>query len=275
MGPDAARYWLAGAGCDVAKPFHLRWLIPSVCKNSIRRWWFVWAMSWPVLAGAMTWLAWDLGWERAVFAAALTVGLPGVWGPKVVRPVGVDLPAMALGALAAALLVHGHIWPAIAVVMVAAQVKESSPVWAALWAWHPILLVGLVFVAFNAVVIRPGMDEVTAKPNLREIHDHPLRTGLTYRNVLSSPNWPWWRNWWVLAAPWGVCLAALYRPTWQTVTVLAVAHLQLLVATDTARLLHTAAGPAVAIAAATVVPVPWLLVAAVVHVLWMRPTEVM
>lgn len=273
LGPDAQRYWRAAGGDPVARPFHLRWLLPEVCGQNVRRWWFVWGLSWLVLAVSVFWLAFPLGWQKAAVAACLAVGLPGVWGPTVVRPVGVDLPAMALGALAAAMVVHGLIWPAIVVVIVAAQIKESSPVWAALWAWHPVLLVGLVFVAFNMVVIRPGMDPVTEK--LRDIHDHPVRSALAYRKAVDQPNWPWWRNAWVMVAPWGVCLAALYRPSWQTVTVLAVAHLQLFVATDTARLLHTAAGPALAVAAASVIPAPWLLLAAVAHVFWWQRTDVM
>lgn len=275
LGPDAQRYWIAGGGDEVAKPFHLRWLLPAVCKQQVRRWWAVWALSWPILFGSVFWLGADLGWQRALLAAVLCCGLPGVWGPSVVRPVGVDLPGMALGALAAALIVHGHVWPAVIVIGLAAQVKESMPVWAALWAWNPVLLVGLAFVVFNVAVIRPGMDAVTAKPELRAIHDHPVATALRYRSAVSQPNWPWWRNFWIVLAPWGVCLAALYRPDWRVLVVLGVAHLQLLVATDTARLLHTAAGPAVALAAAAVLPGPWLLLAGLAGVCWATKTEVM
>lgn len=275
LGPDAARYWIAGQGKPVARPFHLRWLLPVVCRNDQRRWWFVWAASWPVLFGSVCWLASGLGWQRAVFAAVLTCALPGVWGPAVVRPVGVDLPAMALAALGAAGAVHGVWWVVLPAVYLAASVKETAPVWAALWAWNVYPLVGLVVPLFVALSIRPGMDEVTARPELREIHDHPVRTAVRYRSVLDQPNLPWWRNGWVMVAPWGVCLAGLYAPSWQVVAAVVAAHLQLLVATDTARLLHTAAGPALAVAAATVLPVPWLLVAAVAHVFWLTRTEAM
>lgn len=275
LGPDAARYWIAAQGKPVARPFHLRWLLPQLCKNDLRRWWVVWAVSWPVLFASVWWLASGLGWQRALFAAVLTVALPGVWGPAVVRPVGVDLPAMALAALAAAGAVHGLWWVVLPAVYVAASIKETAPVWAALWAWNVYPLVGLIAPLFIAMSFRPAIDEVTARPELREIHDYPIRSAVKYRTALDQPNMPWWRNGWVMVAPWGVCLAGLYRPGWPLLVVLAVAHMQLLVATDTARLLHTAAGPALAVAAATVIPVEWMLIAGVLHVFWFARTDAM
>lgn len=265
LGPDASRYWLAGQGKAVARPFNLRWLLPTICRNDPRRWWFAWFASWPILAGSMFWLASGLGWQRALFAAVVTLALPGVWGPAVVRPVGVDLPAMALAALAAAGAVHGLWWVALPAVYVAATIKESAPIWAALWAWSWVPLVGLIVVAFAAVTIRPDIDEVTARPDLKAIHDHPFQTALRARR---------WRDGWVMVAPWGICLAALYGPSWPLLVCLAVAHMQLLVATDTVRLVQTAAGPAVALAAAQVLPVQWLPLAAVLHVFWFRQPEV-
>jgi hypothetical protein len=55
---------------------------------------------------------------------------------------------------------------------------------------------------------------------------------------------------------------------WRLLVVLGVAYAQLLVATDTVRLVHHVAGPAMAVAAAHVIPVEWLLLAVVVHVAW-------
>lgn len=65
-----------------------------------------------------------------------------------------------------------------------------------------------------------------------------------------------------------MCLAALVSPSWPVVLVLVVAYAQLLVATDTTRLVQTAAGPVVALAAAQTIPVEWLLLAVVVHAVW-------
>jgi hypothetical protein len=162
-------------------------------------------------------------------------------------------------------MVHGWWWAAIPVVLVAACIKESAPVWCALWAWNPLLLVGLVAPAVRALTSKPRVDEVTAKPNLKKIHDHPVRTALTSRQ---------WRDAWVMVAPWGLCLAALYRPSWWVAVALAAAYAQLLVATDTVRLVHTAAGPTLAIAAALVIPTAWLPLALVAHSFWWRKPEV-
>lgn len=267
LGPDSARYWLAAQGRPVARPFNLRWLLPKACGTHVRRWWAVWGASWPMLAVGVFWLASEFGWQRATLAAILTVGLPGVWGPEVCRPVGVDLPSMALGAVAAAAATHGVWWAAVPLVLLAGMVKESAPVWAALWAWNPILLIGLAAPAVAALIRRPELDEITARSDLRRVHDHPIRTALESRRGR-------WRDAWLWVAPWGATLAGLYAIDIRTAVTLAVAHAQTFVATDFVRLVHTAAGPALAIAAARVIPTPFLIPAAVAHVWWWRRPEV-
>jgi hypothetical protein len=57
------------------------------------------------------------------------------------------------------------------------------------------------------------------------------------------------------------------------VAVLALAYAQLLIATDSVRLYQHAAGPVLAVAAAQVVPVAWLPLAVVVHVVWWQTPE--
>lgn len=77
-----------------------------------------------------------------------------------------------------------------------------------------------------------------------------------------------------MVAPWGACLLALHgTPTWPIVAVIVVAYLQLLVATDTVRLLHHAAGPPLAAAAAVTIPVAWLPLACIAHVAWWYKIE--
>lgn len=168
---------------------------------------------------------------------------------------------MALTALAAAFWVNGY--PVIGAVVLfhAAAVKESSPVWAALWIWSPWPLVALVVPVVSWFVRKPGLDQVTAQPLLKRVHDHPVRSSLEHHAGQ-------WRSGWVMVAPWGACLAALIAPSWQTVAVLVLAYAQLLVATDTTRLLHTAAGPVVALAAAQAFPVEWLPLVVVLHSVW-------
>src|SRR4051794_30817177 len=115
---------LAGRGARVARPFNLRFLLPWACRDDLRRWWVVWSASWLVAGGGLVWWGWDLGWSRAFAAAALCLGLAGVLGPHVVIPVGVDLPSMALSIVAVAAF-HAGCWPlAVALVLVAALIKE-------------------------------------------------------------------------------------------------------------------------------------------------------
>ena len=265
FGPDAARYWLAGQGVRVAKPFNLRWLLPAVCGADIKLWWGVWALSWPLLASGTFWWATGTGasWQVAAAATALLLALPGIWGPHSVRPVGVDLPAMALSVWAAGCFVHGQ--PVIGLVLTAwaACIKESSPVLVALWAWNPLALVGLVVPAVTMLVRRPQIDDVTRQPLLQRVHDHPVRSSLEHHKGQ-------WRNAWFMVAPWGVGLAALLNPTPQLLVTVAAAYLLLVVVTDTVRVYQAVAGPVVCLTAAGVVPVQWLLLAVVVHVVWWR-----
>lgn len=265
LGPDAARYILAGRDQPVAFPFNLRVLWPSICRDDPRRWRALWLASWPVLAAGC--VVWSLGegaaWQRAAAAAAFLVALPGVWGPHSVRPVGVDLPTMAVAIWSAAAFAHGM--PILGVVIASWAVlgKEHAPIWVALWAWTPWALLALAIVPLIWLFNRPQLDEVTAMPVLKDVHDHPFRQSLAHHAGQ-------WRDAWVMVAPWGVTLAALYRPSIWVVAALAVAYLQLIVATDTVRLYHVTAGPVMALAAAQVIPLEWLLLAVVVHVVWWR-----
>lgn len=269
MGPDATRYLIAGRGEPVARPFHLRWFLPWLAGDSIERWRAVWLASWPLLAAGMTFLGWQTtgSWWRGAASAVFVCGLPGVWGPSVVRPVGVDLPAMAL-TVAGVVGIHlggVAVLPGIVLVCVAAAVKESSPVWAACLAWSPLPLLAFVVPLATAMVRKPGMDPVSDK--YRNVTDHPFRTGLAFHQDQ-------WRDAWLMVAPWGACLAALYQPSWQVGVVIVLAYAQLLVATDTVRLYQTAAGPTLALAAATVIPLPWLALVVALHICWWRPERI-
>jgi hypothetical protein len=177
---------------------------------------------------------------------------------------------MAVGLFAAALMVMADdpaaIVGALLLTAVAASFKESAPVWVALWAWSPWPLLALAVPAVVQLVRRPVLDEVTRHPVLLRVHDHPFRSAVEHRAGRSRDAWLW-------VAPWGATLAALVPPDVRTLAALAVGHLQLLVATDTVRLLATTAGPAMALGAATNLPTEWLVVAVVVHTWWWRQPE--
>jgi hypothetical protein len=269
LGPDAARYWHAAGGGKVPRPFHARWLLPVLLGQDAKAWRFVWLASWPLLAFGM--VAWRLvdgdEWTVAAAAAALLLGLPGILGPQVSIPVQTDLPATALTVLGVACfsLDHPLQWAAgMLLVAVASTMRETAPVWAAVWAWSPLPLVALIVPAVAWLVIKPGPDPLGAK--FEEIAAHPVRAGLAFHSGR-------WRDGWLMVAPWGVCLAALVHPSPQLVVALVLAYGLLLVATDSVRLYQHAAGPVMAVAAAQVIPTGWLLLAVVVHVVWWRTPE--
>lgn len=267
FGPDASRYWLAAQGRRVARPFNLRWLLPALCGDDLDVWRFVWLLSWPVLAVGTAWWALGTGttWQVALATAALLVALPGVWGPPSVRPVGVDLPGMALAIVSAGCFVHDQPVIGVVIALWAASVKETMPIWIALWAWSPWPLLALVAPLVAGIVRRPEIDDVTAQPLLRHVHDHPIRSSMEHHAGQ-------WRSAWFMVAPWGVGLAALLAPTPQLLVTVGLAYGQLVVATDTVRLYQAAAGPVVCLVAASVVPPQWLLLAVVCHaVFWRQP----
>ena len=265
-GPDAARYLIAGRGDPVAFPFNLRWLLPTVCGTDLRRWWAVWFASWPVLAsGAAVWAyQTGLGWWQAVAVAALLVALPGVLQPRSTWPVGVDLPAMAVAIWSAAAFTAGWWWAGVVFAVLAVAIKEHTPVWIALWSWTVWPLAVLVVVPLVWLWRRPAIDEITAMPLLRRVHDHPVRSAWEHHIKHG------YRNAWVMVAPWGVGLAALLAPSFQLVVTVVVAYAALIVATDTVRVYQPIAGPVVCLTAVGVIPVQWLLLAVVVHVVWWR-----
>lgn len=269
LGPDAVRYLHAGNGTAVSRPFHLRWLLPAFCGTNVKTWMVVWACSWPVAAVGMVWWQHNTGagfWQAAA-AAALLLALPGILGPQVSIPVQVDLPATALTLFGCALYTLGH--PAqhlagLLAITAAACIRETAPVWAALWLATPIPLLALAAPVVAQLVRRPGPDPLGDR--FQQIADHPIRSSLEHHAGR-------WRDGWLLVAPWGVCLIGFVDPTPMLVVTVAAAYLQLLVATDSVRLYQHAAGPVLAGAAAANIPARFLLLAVVVHLVWWRTAE--
>lgn len=81
-------------------------------------------------------------WKGAV----LLLTLPGAWFLST-HLTCVDAPAMAL-ALGGSLLFKEHPWVAVFMSCVAGFLHERGPVFAALYAWHPLPLIGLVCVGW-------------------------------------------------------------------------------------------------------------------------------
>jgi hypothetical protein len=208
---------------------------------------------------ALGWHATEVAW-RAALAAVLVVPLAGVVRLNVrVFPVLVDLPAMALAAVAATALVYDlPWWTVVGVAMVAGATKESAPVFAALWAWHPLPLLGLVVPAVVRALVRPG-PEVAGLEHLAVTTEQPWRAS----REAHAGRWLDHQLWLV---PWGPALVGLWGAGPEVLVPLAVAYGQTLVATDTVRLYQWGFVPLVVAAA---VVVPWAAVPVVVAlVVW-------
>lgn len=265
VGPDAARYLYAADGGEVPRPFHLRWLLPTLCGTDVKRWWIAWSTGWVLAVAGMFGLVVAGGpWQVAAGSTALLLGLPGFLGPTVTIPVGVDIPATGLALCGAALCAHDVWWVGVAVIALSAAIRETTPVWTAVWLWSPLPLLALAAPVLAAWFRPTGPDPLGDK--FQWIADHPIKSALDAHQGR-------WRDGWLMVAPWGVCLVGLVSPSWPLMVALILAYGQLLVATDTVRLLHHGAGVPLAVAAAQIIPTDWLLLAVVVHVAWWRKPE--
>ncbi len=240
--PDSARYLTVHAP---PRPFHLRPLIPWLCRQSAIRWYLATWLGVALLAVGTAMLA--PGWQ-GIAAAALVLSLPSIRF-ALTHVVLVDMAALGLATTAAGLAVHGWIIPAIIVAILAGAAKESAPVFAALFAWNPLLMLGLIVPAVVMLVRRPGKD-VLGEAEHAWILAHPFKAGQKYHERMVIDAMP------VLVTPWGACLLALGEPSLQLFAVLVVAYAQLFAATDTVRLYQWAA-PVVAISATSAVDPRW------------------
>lgn len=248
--PDGERYVALAQGARLARPFHYRWLLPRLCGPEPTNWRAVQAGAAALLCGAALWYG-GFGW-RGLFVAVIPAGLAGVIPFHLRYPVLVDLPAMAVALLAAAAAKHDVWWLAIVAVLIAGTIKETSPVFAALWAWTPILLVGLVPVAIRALQ-KPG-DDVLDDEN-RWVLDHPIRASRKYHRHLPPAVW---------VLPWGACLFGFADPTVALLATIVVGYGQCAIATDTVRL-YQWAWPPLAVAAAGQIPPRFFLPVLLIH----------
>lgn len=235
--PDGARY-LAMAERRVARPFHLRWLLPAIAGQNETVWK---AISWSsvALVGLLTAIYTHSPWMACV------AFLPGVMF-NVRCPVLVDAAGMAL-ALGAALMLS-VCWPiAIVLALLAGCTRETAPIWAAVYAWNPLLLVGLIPVAIRWCM-RQGGDVLDAENAW--VIAHPFKASLKYHAGR-------WLDPQLMVLPWGGLLAGVTAFTTQTVVAVGLGYAQLAVATDAVRLYQWAA-PVLALAAVDAVPA-WAL----------------
>lgn len=272
--PDGTRYILAAEGNKVSRPFHYRWLLPRLL-GVMPQAWIRTTDAFALLLGPAVYFyaaARGHGGWKGIFAAGLAVGCSGIVAFNRRWPVLVDLPALVITILSAACWYEHWYVPAVALVLVAASIKESSPVFAAAFAWSPWLLFGLL-----APLVRHFQRREEVPADLAQMgYDgvgRPIVTG-------SAPDWRLrdvvrgafdYRKAYPLAVyvlPWGVLLLGFGHISWQLATVLALAYGQLVIATDCVRLYQWAV-PTLAVAAAGAVDARWYLLLLLLH--WSNP----
>lgn len=254
MTPDGARYLALAKGHNVPWPFNYRRLIPWLCRDKPKRWVASTVLGVVGMSVGTAFLAgtWEVGLAAGIMMFALPMNRFNLSAPVLV-----DAPAMLLAIAAAVVLPHS--WPiAVTLVVLAGATKESAPVFAALYAWNLLLLVGLVVPIAVRLIARPGPDPIVDAEHAFVL-GHPFRAGLKYHRGQ-------WLDGGKMLVPWGGALVGLAALDWHLGALLAVAYAQLLFATDTVRLYQWAA-PVLCVAACSVVPVSWLPVI-VVSTIW-------
>ena len=180
------------------------------------------------------------GWKPAL----LFISLPGVWFCAT-HPTTVDAPAMFLAWCSAA-AIHSSLDASVSVPLAVAAaaigggLHERSPVFAALYAWHPLPLVGLVVPLLVGWLRKPAAPN-HASPELADrLVGHgtwgALAAHKPYVDMLSETGLVWSLRGLPLTAAW----AGVPPSAWAS---LAVAYASRLIGTDTARFLMWAAPP--------------------------------
>ncbi len=239
---DGYHYLRAAAGCPVPSPYQRRHLLPRLLGPHPGRWAALTYASLALLpaASALYLSAVGLSGVRLAFGVALLCALPH-HRFSLRFPVLTDAPAYTLTLLTAWATLCAP-WAALPLALILGATRESAPVFAALWAWHPLPLLGLLAVGWR----RPTCPPASNEPWLL----HPFRSAWKQRRDIGIDGSLYLR-------PWGAALLGLIAPSWQMAATLAIAHAQLFTALDALRLTVWAA-PVLCAAAAQTIPVPWM-----------------
>ncbi len=251
---DGYHYLRMASGQPTPSPYSRRRLLPWLLGPHPHRWaalTYASLLATPAVAWCYFGAIGFVGWSRA-FAAALLCALPGVWRVSLRLPVLTDAPAFVL-ALGVAALAPAHPYLAALLSLPLGAIRETSPIFAALWAWHPAPLLGLLGARWFAPSCPPNE---AREPWLA----HPFREAWAMRRRIGlDPS--------LYLRPWGVALLGLVgAPSWQMVATVALAHAQLFVAQDAIRLAVWCA-PVLVARAAPMVPAAWWALAILVTAL--------
>lgn len=250
ISPDGHFYLAAARGESVPSPYHMRWLLPRLLGPVPARWqWLTWISlaCTPVAAAAYFW-AMGLRGAVLLFATILLSSLPAIRIPWTF-PILIDAPSFAGALVVAAATLTCPWYVTLPLALILGATRESSPVFAALWAWHPLPLIG---VAASGWYLQSASSDIAW---LRE----PRKTAWQLRRAIGFDSWLYLR-------PFGAILAGLGAPSLQILVTAAVVTAQLFWAQDTLRLLMWCA-PVLTFQAAQLIPLHWSICAILITIL--------
>ena len=263
--PDAIRYL---SGARLHKPFHLRWLMPFLFRGNQRTWRVVNMVALVSLSPLIMLYLESLGLSsmKSFLGSLLVPGLPGIFRMATICPYLVDTVACALIVGSATLLNMGYYIPGIALAIIAACVKESSPAFIAVFAQSALPLIGFVAVAIRQIFWKSNPNDMFDAQS-KDILDHPYLWGKRCHQGR-------WFSADIMLLPWGVCMAGfagfLHPQMWWCVLAIAMAYGQTLFATDSIRL-YQYAFPALIYGTVLFLPEAWFPLAIIGH--WFNPYQ--
>jgi hypothetical protein len=205
---------------SVPKPYNYRWIIPQIAKRDRRKWSAISAISSILMIPGMKLLTGK--WSSGFFM----FGLSGIWPFAKKYPVLVDPPAMCSAIFAAAFVKRKQWFLATLFSLFSGASKEVGPIFASLYAWHPLPLVGLASPAVRHFV---DEGEDITDDYSHEILIHPFENAwISRKDRLYDPKL------WIY--PWGVCLIGFLNGDRRTILTLLAAYGQCIRANDTIRL---------------------------------------
>ncbi|WP_179830739.1 hypothetical protein [Nocardia amikacinitolerans] len=199
---------------------------------------------------------WESSPARVIVGSLLICGFPGIWYNNIRRPVLVDPTALTWALGSAVLSLAGWWFAALIVALIAACMKETAPVFAAAFCLNPLLLIGVAAPVVRRATAKAGPDT----HNSKALADPLGSARKAHAEHVFDPR--------VMLLPWGAGMLAVFV-TDPVIALLLVLSLllgygQLVVAVNTARLYQWAA-PAVALAAASVIPPGWAAAVLTAH----------
>lgn len=269
LSPDGLQYERMARDGLVPQPYARRWFLPWILGHRVWNRWPAWPLrrrwcwagaGFTVLSAVLTAYYAAETLERRVLAVLLFAGLPGIWRLNVRLPMLVD-PAAYCMALGCALCLRAGFWlPSVLLYGLGASIKETSPLFAAVFAWSPWPLLGILQAG---IVSRLGVFQRKIDLDPTETYlQHPMLEARKVHDFFDPRT---------KLLPWGaVGILAVFGAGWNHLTLvaavaLAIAYAQLAVAIDNARLYQWAAPAVIAVALAH--PPSWAWIVAVLG-LW-------